>query len=201
MKKTIRIKVLLSLVLLSIVGVINFSSSFDSNTPISTPLISGTTQSGIWPVGYNTYLQRHTTANESIRWEFESIPLSVEMVVVIMDEDSYTSFVSDIGNSNLSSTVYSPAFLSSIVSENSSNDSGNFTIPHWSDWYVVFVNLDSNQQACRLKYNIEYDWSDYLPIDTNDESSIPGYNLMFIFSAFGGIAFIIAQIKHKFKLS
>jgi len=201
MKQTIRIKVLLSLVLLSTVGVINFSSSFDSSTPISTPLISGSTQSGLWTVGYNTYHQRHTVANESISWEFETIPNSVGMIVLIVDEDSYTSFVSDVGNSSLSSTVYSPAFVSSIMSANSGNDSGNFLIPHWSTWYVVFVNLDSSQQACRLKYNIEYDWSDSFPIDTNDESSIPGYNLIFIFSAFVGIVFIIAQIRHKFKLS
>ncbi len=47
MKKTLRFKVLISLVLLSIVSVMNFSSSFDSNTSISTPQMSGTHQSGL----------------------------------------------------------------------------------------------------------------------------------------------------------
>jgi len=184
MKKTLRIKVLLSLVLLSTVGVINFSSSFDSNTPISTPLMSGSEQSGLWTVGYNDYLQRHAVANESIRWEFECIPNSVRMLVLIVDEDSYTSFVSDVGNSNLSSTVYSPAFVSSIISENRVNDSGNFLIPHWSIWYVVFVNLD---KTCQLKYRIEFDWNDYIYDDTNDESFIPIYPHIFIVSVFAGI--------------
>ncbi len=150
-------------------------------------------------MGYNDYLQKHAVANDNISWEFETIPNSVGMIVLILDEDSYTSFVHDVGNSDLSSTVYSPAFVSSIVSENKVNDSGNFLVPHWSIWYVIFVNLN---KTCRLKYKIEYDWSDYFPIDDFDDdsySSIPGYNIIFIFSAIGGIIFIIVTLFSVFK--
>ncbi|MFX1493239.1 MAG: hypothetical protein ACFFBZ_03050 [Promethearchaeota archaeon] len=59
------------------------------------------------------------------------------------------------------------------------------------------MNLD---KICQLKYKIEYDWSDYFPIDDDDNDSlIPVYNLIFIFSAIGGIVFIIAILLSVFK--
>jgi hypothetical protein len=170
---------------------------FDASKPISIPLISGSGQSGRWSVGYNRYLRLHGDANENISWNFETIPNSVEIILLIMDDYSYTSFESDLGNTNLSTTVYSWSFIADIQSENKVKDSGIFLIPYWSDWYVIFVNLDSNHQSCQVKYNIEYDCCDSSWFYVNDDYETPVYQIIFVVSLFGVTVFIIAILRYK----
>ncbi len=155
MKRKIRIIVLFSLLLMSTFGILNFSSNNDSNTPISKPQMSYKSWSSErWTVDYNEYWAGDGVANNSIKWEFSS---SIGVIILILDQNSYTSFVSEVRSSTLSGTVHSQSYVSSIISENRRSDSGTYVIPHLSTWYFIFVNIGNSQETCELAFFVEFD--------------------------------------------
>ncbi|MHA1371713.1 MAG: PKD domain-containing protein [Promethearchaeota archaeon] len=98
-------------------------------------------------VDYLQYGYSYTTgtarAGEKLVWEFNSTNPYVGLYVMAMDSSNYTNFIS--------LTSFSAFELSngSLI-----EDSGTFTIPYDSQWYVVFLNNDTSHEPTDLKWDL-----------------------------------------------
>ena len=130
------------------------------------------------PLNHDEVYAVSGSAEEKIKWSFESSKSYICITVWIMDDADWYNYQNHFSYSKI------------VVSDGSkNNDSGTHTVPYLDTYYVLFINLDSDEETTSLTYSVEFD-----PF----ELSI-GLDLGFLFSVVF-ILSIIAVIKRHKKL-
>ena len=145
---------------------------------------------------YNDYYAVSGNSDDYISWSFDGSSSNIDVHVLIMDSSRYAYFVNDVIGLGLDTTVNGNYLKVSSGTE--SHDSGEYEVPHSSTWYVIFANVDEDQESTRLDIVVEWD-----PIYIPFLSDFLGFPLIFtgVFSIiiFFILCGVVSSSKHKRK--
>jgi hypothetical protein len=127
-----------------------FSFSFSSNQQQNLEFKKVPKTSGSQTVPYGYFLGAHAYAADRIEWSFESSKSHIGITVLVMDYDNYNTY-KDYGFG-----TYGTASNGSL-----SNDSGSYQVPYGNEWYILFVNKDSDNEATVVSYSVRFDPSPF----------------------------------------
>jgi len=98
-------------------------------------------------LSYGQYIAFKLTTRENIeiRWSFSGSNINVGIIVYAMTYAEYSKFHN--------SQPFNPYYLSD---GSHIQDSGTFTITSSDDWYIIFLNADSDHQTTSLTYNVDF---------------------------------------------
>jgi hypothetical protein len=118
---------------------------FEDNEKLMTGSTIKLDETGIISLSYGDYYSASGYASLRIRWSFDSSNTYVGITVIAMDAESYALF--------LALESYSYYTLSN---GNYRTASGTFTVPQGGDWYVLFMNFDSDHQTTYLTFDVTF---------------------------------------------
>jgi len=123
---------------------LNFSFNPNQVQNSESDMVPKTSGSQTLPYGY--FLGAHAYASDRIEWSFESSKSHIGITVLVMDYDNYNNY------RNYGFATYSKESDGSL-----SSDSGSYKVPHGNEWYILFVNKDTDNEVTVVSYSVIFD--------------------------------------------
>lgn len=146
---------------------------------------------------YDEYYSVYGYAENKIEWSFTGDPVNINIILIILEEDLYNTFI--IYEQDYGLNITTQYFLNSVVSDNTSSNSGIYYPYQNSNWYIIFINLDEDQLVSSVDFDVDFDQYDYNHIYSNPFIFI--YIIYAIVISLVIIIIVIQLIRKKSKIS